>query len=234
MSVLITSLLLLSLTLPAAPQGRVNDYAGMLAPAQEARLEAQLRGYEGAGPQIVVVTLPSLEGEVLEDVSLRLAERWRIGSRADDGVLLLVAQRERALRIEVGYGAEARLPDALAARIIREVIAPRLQEGQAAAALSAGVAAIHQALSGQEITGRDPGSPVGDGGLDRRRPFFFGAGGLLLMVILFLLLGRGRGGGFLFGLLLGSLFGGRRGGGDGGGFSGGGGSFGGGGASGRF
>lgn len=234
MNLLTVSLLLLGLVLPPAPQGRVNDYAGLLTPAEQAGLEAQLRGYEGAGPQIVVVTLSSLEGEVLEDVSLRLAERWRIGSRADDGVLLLVAMKERALRIEVGYGAEARLPDALAGRIIREIIAPRLKAGQTAAGLRAGVEAIHQALRGEAITGQDPGAPAGAGGMERRKPFLFGAGGLLLMIILFLILGRGRGGGFLFGLLLGSLFGGRRGGGDGGGFSGGGGSFGGGGASGRF
>ena len=249
---------------PAAPQGRVSDYAGALGAGQLAALEAQLLRYEKSAPvdatpaggkavgapQIAVVLLPALDGDPIEDASLRFAERWKIGSKSDDGVLLVVAVAERKIRIEVGYGAEGRLPDALSARIVREIISPPLHSGDYWGGLRAGVAAIHQALAGQPVTGVDAqvdgGVPRSYSGQGRR----WGMGGGTVILILFLIMmfaGRGRGGGgggFLPGMLIGSAFSGRRdgfggssgfgGGGDGGGFSGGGGSFGGGGASGDF
>mgnify|MGYP000659189767 CR=1 FL=1 len=140
-----------------------------------ALLEAQLLRYERAGesdgdkagagdragaPQIAVVVLPSLEGEPIEDVAIRFAERWKIGSKADDGVLLVVGVGERKIRIETGYGVEGRLTDALSARIIREIISPRLHTGDYAVGLRAGCAAIHQALTGQPVTGVDPQAEV--------------------------------------------------------------------------
>lgn len=246
---------------PASPQGRVNDYAGVLGAADRAALAAQLTRYErgeaetppperspAGAPQIVIVTLPSLQGAPVEDVGLRFAERWKIGSKADDGVLLLVSVGDRKIRIEVGYGAEGRLTDALSSRIIREIIAPRLRSGDYGGGLRAGSAAIHQALTGQPVTGVDPaagvGPPPGQGRPGRGTGWGLGGGGVLLLLFLILIFsGRGRGGSFLGGMLLGSLLGGRRdgggggfsgGGGDGGGFSGGGGSFGGGGASGDY
>lgn len=227
--------------LPATPAGRVNDFAGALDAGARAALEAQLVRYEQdrPGEQIAVVTLPALEGEALEEVSLRLAEKWRIGSRKDDGILLLVAVKERRIRIEVGYGAEGRLPDALASRIVNEIIGPRLAAGDYGTGLRAGAAAIHQALSGQPVTGNDPASGVSvpartPPAAGRRSPWL-GWGGLLFLFVLLSLLGGRRGGGrgFLSGMLLGSLFN-FRGGGRGGGFGGGGGRFGGGGASGSY
>jgi uncharacterized protein len=253
---LLPTLLWADVAIPPAPQGRVSDYAGVLSPAQRAALEAQLQRYEllagsreappqGASgerrgaPQIAVVLLPNLDGEPIEDVAIRLAERWKIGSKADDGVLLVLSAAERKLRIEVGYGAEGRLTDALSARMIREFIAPRLHAGDFAGGLRAGVAAIHQALSGEPVTGVDAQAGGGPPPRTPSRGTGWGlSGGFLLLLLLWLLLfsGRGRGGGFLAGMLLGSMFGGRRGDGDGGGggFSGGGGSFGGGGASGDY
>lgn len=244
---------------PARPQGRVNDYAGVLVPADRAGLEAQLARYEQAAlepapgrnpagaPQIVIVVLPSLQGAAVEDVGLRFAERWKIGSKADDGVLLLVSVGERKIRIEVGYGAEGRLTDALSSRIIREMIAPRLHGGDYAGGLRAGSAAIHQALSGLPVTGVDPAAGAGplpeQDRSGRGTGWGLGGGVIFLLFLALILGGRGRGGGgFLGGMLLGSLLSGRRGGGGGGfsggggggGFSGGGGSFGGGGASGDF
>ncbi len=251
--------------IPASPQGRVSDYAGVLDARGRALLEAQLLRYERAGgsdgdkagagdragaPQIAVVVLPSLEGEPIEDVAIRFAERWKIGSKADDGVLLVVGVGERKLRIETGYGVEGRLTDALSARIIREIISPRLHTGDYATGLRAGCAAIHQALTGQPVTGVDPQAEVEPLRGQRRASKGWGLGGGLLLFLIFLLLrfgtrGGGGGGGFWSGMLLGSLLGGRQGGssfggfsggdsGGGGGFSGGGGSFGGGGASGSY
>lgn len=244
---------------PPSPQGRVNDYAGVLSAAERSGLEAQLTRYErgegtaGQGepaqtgaPQIALVVLPTLNGDSVEDAGLRFAERWKIGSKADDGVILLVAVAERKIRIEVGYGAEGRLTDALSARIIREMIGPRLHRGEYGAGLRAGSAAIHQALSGLPVTGVDLAAGAGPlpdrGGGRRGTGWGLGSGVFFLLFLLFVLGGRGRGGSFLGGMLLGSFLSGRRdgdggggfGGGGGGGFSGGGGNFGGGGASGDF
>jgi uncharacterized protein len=245
-----------AVTIPPAPQGRISDYAGVLGPADRAALEAQLLRYEHAAagaptsgekagaPQIAVVVIPSLDGEPVEDVALRFAERWKIGSHADDGILLLNSVAERKLRIEVGYGAEGRLPDALASRIIREIMSPRLHVGDYPGGLRAGVAAIHQALTGQPITGVDRQAGSQPPYSRQGKRWGMGGGVFLLLFLILLLGGRGRGGGggFLTGMLLGSFLGGRRGGdggfsgggGGGGGFSGGGGSFGGGGASGDY
>lgn len=245
---------------PSSPQGRVNDYAGVLSAEDRSGLEAQLTRYErgegtaaGQGvpapagaPQIAVVVLPTLNGDSVEDAGLRFAERWKIGSKADDGVILLVAIAERKIRIEVGYGAEGRLTDALSARIIREIIGPRLHRGEYGAGLRAGSAAIHQALSGLPVTGVDLAAGAGPlpdrGGGRRGTGWGLGSGMIFLLLLLFAIGSRGRGGSFLGGMLLGSMLSSRRdgdggggfGGGGGGGFSGGGGNFGGGGASGDF
>lgn len=231
---------------PAAPQGRISDYARILNEEARGALEAQLLRYEketpneGGAPQIAVVTVPSLGGEPVETVALRFAERWKIGSKQDDGVILLLATSERKLRIEVGYGAEGRLPDAIAARIIREIIAPRLKAEDFAGGLQRGAAAIHQALLGQPVTGEDPQAGLAPVPVRPRPDTSWGIGGgvgMLLLLLLMLRLNRRGGGGFLTGMLLGTLFGGRGrglGGGGGGGFSGGGGGFGGGGASGDY
>jgi uncharacterized protein len=249
--------------IPPAPQGRVSDYAGVLSAAERAAIETQLLRYgasarisskteqqaEGGerrgAPQIAVVILPSLDGDAVEDVALRFAQGWKIGSNQDDGVLLLLALTEREIRIEVGYGAEGRMTDALASRIIRQIITPYLRSGDYAGGLRAGVAAIHQSLSGQAVTGIDPSAgtaPVPGAARPSASARWWSWGGslalLLLLIVLAIGIGRRRGGGwsFLTGMLLGSIFGGRGGGGGGGGggFSGGGGSFGGGGASGKY
>ncbi len=106
--------------IPPAPTARVNDYAGLLAAADRARLEALLTERERAtGAQMVIAIFRSLEGESLEDFSIRLAERWRVGQRGlDNGVILLVFLDDRRVRLEVGYGLEPVLPDAVASRII--------------------------------------------------------------------------------------------------------------------
>jgi uncharacterized protein len=212
-------------------QGRVNDRAGALSPAERASLEERLAAYERqTGHQLAVLIIPSLEGDPIEDFSIRVVESWQLGKKGrDDGILLLVAVQDRQMRIEVGYGLEGDLPDARASRIVRELIAPAFAQGNIGLGISRGVSAIAASTGGE-----GQALPV----RERRReprgisPYF------LLLIVLVLFLGGGRGmGGFIIGSALGGGFGrGGFGGGsrDGGGFRGGGGGFGGGGASGGW
>jgi uncharacterized protein len=128
--------------------GRVVDNADLLAAADEKRLSAQLAKLESrTGDQLVVVTLPSLEGESIEAVGLRLGNGWGIGQKElDNGVLLIVAPAERAVRIEVGLGLEALLTDVRADAIIDARLLPLFREGRHAQAIDAGVESISTLL----------------------------------------------------------------------------------------
>jgi uncharacterized protein len=123
----------------------VSDYAGALTPDARARLEAVLAdGERATGAQVVIAIFPALEGESLEDFSIRVAERWRVGRKElDDGAIVLVFLRDRKVRIEVGYGLEGAIPDIEAAHIIRDVIAPRFREGRYDAGLEAAARALY-------------------------------------------------------------------------------------------
>jgi uncharacterized protein len=112
-------------------KGRVNDYAGMLSSATIQSLESELKEFEQTdSTQIVVLTVPSLEGEAIEDFSIRVAEAWKIGHKgSDNGAILVIAQKDRQMRIEVGYGLEGRLTDLVSGQIIRNVIAPEFKAG---------------------------------------------------------------------------------------------------------
>lgn len=139
-----------ALDVPAL-QGRVNDYAGMLTTATERQLDAVLQDLERSdGTQIVVLTIPSLEGDSLEDFSIRVAEQWRIGQKGlDNGAILLIAKADRKLRIEVGYGLEGRLTDLMAGRIIANVIVPYFKNGQIDQGVVEGVQAMVAAVKGE-------------------------------------------------------------------------------------
>lgn len=149
-------LLLLPLAAPAKEvpylSGRVVDEAELLPPGATQEIEDRLRGLEEeTGVQVAVLTVESLEGEVLEDYSLRVAETWGLGQAGEDnGVLLLVARDDRKLRIEVGYGLEGRLTDAQAGRIVRNAIVPRFKAGDFAGGIQAGVDSIVGAVRGEE------------------------------------------------------------------------------------
>jgi uncharacterized protein len=110
--------------------GRVVDRADILSPDEEASLTRKLESIEReTSVQFVIATVPSLEGEPIEDFSIRLAEEWKIGQKGlDNGAIVVVVPSERRVRIEVGYGLEAVIPDGLAGRIIRERIAPAFQQ----------------------------------------------------------------------------------------------------------
>ena len=119
-------------------------------------MESTLAERERAtGVQMAIAIFPSLEGESLEDYSIRLAEQWRIGQKGlDNGLVLLVFVRDRKVRFEVGYGLEPTITDVVVARIIRESIAPRFREGQYAAGLEAAVAAVFERIAARESPAR--------------------------------------------------------------------------------
>jgi uncharacterized protein len=129
-----------ALSIPPAPTRRVSDFAGALSPADRDRLEAKLVERErGSRNQVVVAIFRSLEGESLEDYSIRLAEQWKVGQKGlDNGVIFLVFLQDRKMRIEVGYGLEGVLTDAVSSSILSQVEAPRFREGLIAEGIGAG------------------------------------------------------------------------------------------------
>lgn len=139
-----------ALDVPAL-KGRVNDYAGILSPATISQLETSLANFEAAeSTQIVLLTIPSLEGDSLEAFSLRVAETWRPGQKKlDNGALLLIASQDRKLRIEVGYGLEGRLTDLSSGRIIRNIITPRFKEGNFDQGVIDGINAMMATVKGE-------------------------------------------------------------------------------------
>jgi uncharacterized protein len=222
--------------------GRVVDNAGLLSPQSETTLTTLLDEHEKATTnQVVVVTLENLQGYTIEDFGYQLGREWGIGqAERDNGALLLVAKEERKVRIEVGYGLEGALTDALSSDIIQRVILPRFKRGQFDEGILEGSRAILQAIAGEYAA--QPRRAARDSG---EVPFPLV---LLFLAFIFFFIGpsmRGgrRGGiGQIAGPLAGYYIGrsmGRRGGGGGfggggGGFGGGGGGFGGGGGSGSW
>lgn len=229
--------------------GRVVDEANLLEPATEAEIAAQLEQLQrDTSDQLVVVTVNSLQGREIEDYGFQLGRAWGIGqSETDNGVLLIVAPNERKVRIEVGYGLEPILTDALSAVIIHEQILPAFREGGYERGIRNGVNAIAEQLrldpaeaqaraaAAKTPEAEAPLASIGtiaiiflfiflsfiSAASRGRRHRGSGAGEILLWTALNVLASSGgRGGGW--------------GGGGGGGFSGGGGSFGGGGASGGW
>lgn len=133
--------------------GRVNDLAAVLSPAARERLEAELRGLESrTGAQVAVLVVPGLAGESLEAYSVRVAQTWKLGrTGVDDGVLFLVAKNDRKMRIEVGYGLEGKLTDALTRRILDDLVRPRFRDGDFDGGIEAGVRAIAATIEGSPL-----------------------------------------------------------------------------------
>ncbi|MEW5786639.1 MAG: TPM domain-containing protein [Pseudomonadota bacterium] len=239
-------------------QARVTDLTGSLDAATRQDLESRLGALERAkGVQVAVLLLPTTRPEPIEAFALRVAETWKLGRQGvDDSLLLLVAKEDRAMRLEVGYGLEGAVPDAVAKRIISEIITPRFKEGDYAGGVSAGVAALERIIHGEPLPEPQARTalPVTEDFLSLAAMFVFVVGGILraLFGALFGALIAGSvaflGAWFLLGSLglaigvgavvfvltlvgVSSMLGG---GGGGGGYRGGGGGFGGGGASGRW
>jgi uncharacterized protein len=213
--------------------GRVVDEAGVLPPRAVDRLTRELAAHEQrTGQQVVVAVVRSLQRQSIDDYGYQLGRFWGIGQKkADNGAILLVAPSERKVRIEVGYGLEGELTDAVSSVIIDQTILPRFRNGDLAGGIVAGTEQVLRAL------GDDVGEPLPPR-LGRQETGSPGSVGSILFTLviffIFLWLAR-RGGGFFLPFLIASSWGGgRRGDSGGGGFSGGGGSFGGGGASGSW
>lgn len=222
-------------------KGHVNDYGNILSSSEESRLENYLSSFESTSSvQIVLLSIKSLEGQNLEDYSMRVADAWKLGNKEkDNGVLLLVSIQDKKLRIEVGYGLEGSLTDAKSGYIIRNYIVPGFKSGSYYDGIAAGMNAITGVISDQlEITDDQIAqSQRKQANKTPQIPF-----GLIIFVLMSIFggFGRRRRGGLFTALFLGSMLGGGRGrsggfgGGGFGGFSGGGGGFGGGGASGGW
>ena len=236
---LLVSLLVLLLTGTTAaalnipkPTGYVNDNGQLLSQTVKLKLEQFLRDFEKSdSTQITILTIPTLDGEALDDYSLRVFENWKIGQKGkDNGALLLIAKAERKVRIEVGYGLEGRLTDLLAGRIIDNEISPKFKQGDFDGGVVSGIIGMAEAVRGEYT-----GTGKTNSRKKKSNPFGF----IFLLFFLGPLLGRFGGrrssryrrGGIFFG---GPFIGGGGGGFGGGGFSGGGGGGGGGGASGGW
>jgi uncharacterized protein len=231
---------LLARDVPAL-KARVNDYARMLSSYTEKQLEGILRDLEQTdSTQIVILTIPSLEGEVLEEFSIKVLDEWKIGQKGlDNGAMLLIAQDDREIRIEVGYGLEGSLTDLMSGRIVHDVILPRFRAGNFDQGVLDGVQAMVGVVRGEYKAPEKIPSRKGPK-FKGTHPFFIV---WLVFVFIIILLGKLR---RIFGpkrsgrssrgaLWLGGFGGGGfSSGGFGGGFGGGGGGFGGGGASGGW
>ena len=219
--------------------GRVVDAAEILSASTEQTLSGELAAFEErtGGTQIVVATVPSLEGRAIETYGYQLGRHWGIGQRGDDtGALLLVAPEERQVRIEVGYGLEGDLTDAISWDIIQGRILPLFRQGDFDTGVMEGARAMMAAVGGEY----EPAAATERSAEQPERRIIAAVIWIFVILILMGSFGRRRGGvgrALLLGAMLGG--GGRRGGFGGGGFggggfSGGGGSFGGGGASGGW
>src|SRR4051794_38486782 len=134
-------------------KARVTDLTGTLTPEQVGTLEQRLAAFEAKkGSQIVVLMLPSTKPEAIEQFSIRLAEAWKIGRKGtDDGLIIVIAKEDRRLRIEVGYGLEGAIPDAVANRVISETITPRFKAGDYYGGISAGVDQLIKLVEGEKL-----------------------------------------------------------------------------------
>ena len=132
---------------------RITDLTDTLSPSQRDTLERELQAFEGRkGSQIAVLIVSTTRPEAVEQYSLRVAETWKLGRKGvDDGALLLVAKDDRELRIEVGYGLEGVIPDAVAKRVISEIIIPFFKQGDFYGGIHAGVNRLVRLIDGEPL-----------------------------------------------------------------------------------
>ena len=236
---LIAGQLLFAVKLPELKM-MINDNAGILSANQEQELEKMLRQTElSKSAEIALLTVSDLGGLTIEDYSMRVVEKWKLGKKdRDNGVLLLVSINDRKVRLEVGYGLEGLLTDAKSSYIINQIIIPEFRKGNYYTGIKTGLIAVSGLINGSYEISASELERYQKSQARKKKSGGFPIG--LIIFILFMILSRHRrGGGLLAWLFLGSMMGGRGGrssgfGGGFGGFSGGGGSFGGGGASGGW
>ena len=142
-------------------RGHITDQTGTLTKEQQSALEQTLTAFEARkGSQLAVLMIATTATEAIEQFALRVAEQWKLGRKTvDDGVILLVAKNDRALRIEVGYGLEGALSDITSKRIISETVTPRFKQDDYFGGITAGVDQIMRVVEGEplpEPVGRPP------------------------------------------------------------------------------
>jgi len=132
---------------------RVTDLTGTLSQNQQARLIQELQAFEARkGSQIAVLIIPTTQPESIEQYSIRVVDAWKLGRKGvDDGALLLIAKDDHKMRIEVGYGLEGILPDAIASRIIRETITPHFKQGDFYGGIQAGLDRMMRVIDGEPL-----------------------------------------------------------------------------------
>jgi len=165
-----------------APEGRISDFAHVIGDADRARMEQAILDLERrTGAQIGVVTVRSLGGAPIEDFAVRVFEKWGVGHEGrDDGVLVVLALAEGAVRIEVGYGLEGVLPDGLCGEINRDTMIPKFEQGDFAGGLAAGVERIAQIVA----AGEPAASPSQRGDARPGRPWVVWLAGLAVLLVL--------------------------------------------------
>ena len=218
--------------IPPSPTQWVTDTANFLSPESVRSLDARLAAYERAtGHQLIVYIAPTTGDAPIEDWAVRAFAKWKVGRKGlDDGLALFIMSQDNKMRIEVGYGLEAVVPDAIASRVINEVMAPRIEAGHRDDAVTAAIDSLTGAIGGQASAPPSTPAPEQSKPISLFRWIVYGIGAMLFLALLithpalaFYLLASimsgGSGGG---------------GGGGGGGFGGGGGRSGGGGASGSW
>jgi len=154
----------------------VTDTTGTLTPDQVAALDAKLRAFEQQkGSQVAVLVVPTTQPEAIEQYAIRVADAWKLGrGKIDDGAILIVALNDRKLRVEVGYGLEGALPDAIANRIIDEDIVPQFRRGDYYGGIATGVDRILRVIEGEPLPEPELSPPSsGVPGLFSLLPFLF-------------------------------------------------------------
>jgi uncharacterized protein len=172
---------------------RVTDLTATLSAQQAMALENRLAAFEAKkGSQIAVLIVPTTQPEDIAQFGIRVAEAWKIGRKnVDDGVILIVAKEDRKLRLEVGYGLEGAIPDAIAKRVIAETITPLFKKGDYARGIDAGVTQLMQLIEGEALPAPDK-EPIAQ--LNEGTFIFILLGGLIAGFVLSAMMGRVMGG----------------------------------------
>ena len=191
---------------PERPPGLILDEAAMLAPAARQQLEQRLVEYErSTGHSFFLLTIDTLDGDPIEDFSIRVAEKWKAGdAQRDDGLIFVIAKKETKTRIEVGYGLEGAIPDVTAKRILADVVKPRFQAGDFDGGIRAAFDRLMVAAE-NESTGAAPREYQRRRG--RRGSGFFLIALFMIVPIVLSRLGRGAGGTSTIGAVAGFAWG---------------------------
>ena len=170
--------------IPPAPTHWVTDTANFMSPGAASSLDSQLEGYErSTGHQLIVYIGQTTGDAPIDDWAVRAFEKWKVGRKSfDDGLVLFIMAADRKLRFEVGYGLEGQVPDAIAGRVINDVIVPRIQAGDRDGAVTAGMDAVMMVIGGgtlpaQRTRREQPGPSLA-------QLVFFGILGLIALVVL--------------------------------------------------